>query len=49
MRQKLALALRQAKKAKPLRKEDMQSGTGTNENGPQVTTNKTPDEWPTDG
>lgn len=47
-RQKLALALRQAKK-KPVRKEDMQPGTGTNENGPPVTTNKTPDEWPTDG
>ena len=45
---KLALALRKAK-AKPVRKEDMQPGTGTNEAGPQVPTNKTPDEWPTDG
>jgi hypothetical protein len=49
VRQKLALALRQAKKAKPMRKEDIEPGKLTNEGGPQVTTNKTPDEWPTDG
>lgn len=48
MRQKLAQALLMARR-KPVRKEDMQPGTGTNENGPQVPTNKTPDEWPTDG
>jgi hypothetical protein len=48
MRQKLALALRQAKR-KPMRKEDQQPGTGTNENGPQVQTNAPANYWPTDG
>jgi len=48
MRQKLALALRQAKR-RPVRKEDLQPGTGTNEAGPPVTTNKTPNNWPEDG
>ena len=48
-REKLALALRKAKKAKPLRKEDMQPGIGTNEAGNQVFTNKTPNNWNVDG
>ena len=45
---KLALALAQARH-KSARKEDLQPGIGTNEAGPPVLTNKTPDEWPTDG
>lgn len=48
MRQKLALALRQARN-RPVRKEDQQPGTGTNENGPRVETNAPANYWPTDG
>lgn len=48
MRQKLAIALRQAKR-KPMRKEDQQPGTGTNENGPPVDTQLPANYWPTDG
>jgi hypothetical protein len=48
MRQRLALALAQARR-KPVRKEDQQVGTGTNEAGPQVQTNYPPNAWPTDG
>jgi hypothetical protein len=48
MRQKLALALRQARLRKP-RKEDMQVGTGTNENGPQLEAPSYPaNYWPSD-
>lgn len=45
---KLALALAQAKR-KPMRKEDMQPGMGTNEAGNQVQTNPTPNAYPEDG
>ncbi len=48
MRQKLAQALLMARR-KPVRKEDMQVGTLTNEAGNQVPTNLTPNEWNTDG
>ena len=45
----LALALRKARQ-KPMRKEDQQPGTGTNENGPQVQAPSYPaNYWPTDG
>jgi hypothetical protein len=45
----LAQALRKARQIKPVRKEDLQPGTGTNEAGPQVPTNKTPNNWSEDG
>jgi hypothetical protein len=46
----LAQALRKAKtRQKPARKEDRQPGTGTNEAGPQVPTNRAPNHWPEDG
>ena len=49
-RQQLLLALQKAKlRAKPMRKQDQQPGTGTNENGPQVQTNAPDNYWPTDG
>ena len=45
---KLALALAKAKR-KPVRKEDQQPGTGTNEAGPQVETSYPANYWPSDG
>ena len=50
MRQKLALALQQAKRKALLSKRDMQVGTGTNENGPQLEAPSYPaNYWPEDG
>jgi hypothetical protein len=46
----LAQALRKAKqRAKPARKDEIEPGRLTNESGPQVPTNKTPNNWPEDG
>jgi hypothetical protein len=47
-RQRLALALRNMRR-KPVRKDERQVGTGTNEAGPQVETNYPPNAWPEDG
>lgn len=48
--QKLILALQAAKKRqRPVRPEERQPGTGTNESGPQVQTNYPANAWPEDG
>jgi hypothetical protein len=48
MRQQLIAALRKAR-MKPVRKDEIEPGKLTNENGPAVTTNKTPNAHPEDG
>ncbi len=49
MRQQLIAALRKAR-SKPLRKDEMQPGKGTNENGPALEAPSYPaNYWPEDG